>query len=116
MILTSLESEDLTRELTESKRVIEQQLGSKCVCFAYTNGGRYDVSPAVVNQVQQADYSFAFTVMGGLVSPDDNPLLLDRVYVSSGTLAEFRCRISGFHDALKRCLASHTIPQYGAVM
>jgi peptidoglycan/xylan/chitin deacetylase (PgdA/CDA1 family) len=101
-ILTQLPPEDRRRELTDSKLQIEQQLGGSCKCFAYPNGGAADVSPAVVEEVRSAGYSFAFTVMGRLASLEDDALALDRVYIPAAvSAAEFLGRISGSHGALK---------------
>jgi peptidoglycan/xylan/chitin deacetylase (PgdA/CDA1 family) len=101
-ILTQLPASEVERELQDSKRLIEEMLGSECECFAYPNGGPRDVSPAVVEQVRRAGYSFAFTVMDRLATPADDPLTLDRVYVPAAvTQTEFECRISGLHGMLK---------------
>ena len=106
-ILTKLRWEELDRELTNSKRSIEDQTECECSYFAYPNGGPDDVLPEVVERIRSAGYSFAFTVMNRRASADDDPLLLDRVYIPGGiSMADFRSRISGFHGVLKRVVGS----------
>jgi peptidoglycan/xylan/chitin deacetylase (PgdA/CDA1 family) len=104
-ILTQLPYERLTSELRESKRIIEQHTGCECVCFAYPNGGAADISPVVVDEVHRAGYQFAFTVTGRLASAEDDPLLIDRIYIpGSRSAAEFKARISGFHFTWKHSM------------
>jgi hypothetical protein len=96
----------LANEVSESKRVIEAQIGKECACFVYPNGGPGDVSQEVAQVVRDAGYEFAFTVMGGLASSSDNPMLLDRVFVpAADSGAGFQARISGLHGALKHWLS-----------
>lgn len=102
-ILTQLSRETLISELRNSRSIIEQHIGGECVCFAYPNGGTADFSRAVVKEVRGAGYQFAFTVRGRLAAPEDNPLLLDRIYVPGFiSTASFEARISGFQSQLKR--------------
>jgi peptidoglycan/xylan/chitin deacetylase (PgdA/CDA1 family) len=104
-ILTQLEDRRMTFELRESRRVIERKIGEECLCFAYPNGGRLDISPAVVEGVRAAGYAFAFKVMGRRSSRKQDPMTLDRVYVAgASSVADFHCRISGFHQTMRRCL------------
>jgi TRAP-type C4-dicarboxylate transport system substrate-binding protein len=106
-ILTQLQGEDLIRELRDSKRIIEQRTGGECMLFAYPNGNLDDFSPSIVEQVRLASYQFAFTVMGRLAGPHDDPLLLDRIYVPCmHSAVHFEARVSGFHGMLKRLLIS----------
>jgi peptidoglycan/xylan/chitin deacetylase (PgdA/CDA1 family) len=105
-ILTQVQPERLEFELKESKRVIEEQIGSECRYFSYPNGGPLDVSPKVVEEIRRAGYSFAFTVTDRLASADDDPLLMARVYIPGGiSTAEFHGRLSGLRGTLKHWLA-----------
>jgi peptidoglycan/xylan/chitin deacetylase (PgdA/CDA1 family) len=104
-ILSQLPRDKLLRELRDSKSIIERRTGCECAFFAYPNGGAADVSPSVVEEVRRAGYQFAFTVTGRVAAPEDEPLLLDRIYVPGLiSAAEFDGRISGLYSALKRCL------------
>ncbi len=102
-ILTQVCAERLTFELTQSKRTIEQEIGRECWCFSYPNGGTLDLSPKVIEAICSAGYSTAFTVQGSLASSQDNPLLMDRVYLPAAvSLPGFYSRISGFRADVKR--------------
>jgi len=106
-ILSHLDREQVERELRNSKRIIEEHIDCECSHFAYPNGGYQDVSPKVVEEVRSAGYSVAFMATNRLASTDDDPLLLDRVYIPSGTsLASFHSRVSGFHGFLKRWISA----------
>jgi peptidoglycan/xylan/chitin deacetylase (PgdA/CDA1 family) len=102
-ILVHLPRARLISELRDSKGIIEQRTGCRCAVFAYPNGGAADLSLNVVEEVRRAGYEFAFTAMGSLADPQDDPLLLDRIYVP-GLRSEvyFEARVSGFHSVLKR--------------
>jgi peptidoglycan/xylan/chitin deacetylase (PgdA/CDA1 family) len=101
-ILTRVTHERLVTELRDSKRAIEQHTGCECAFFAYPNGGAADISPKVAEEVRRAGYQFAFTVSGGLASPDDNPLLIDRIYIPGlRSAADFEARTSGVLSTLK---------------
>jgi peptidoglycan/xylan/chitin deacetylase (PgdA/CDA1 family) len=104
-ILTQLPRERLVSEIRDSKRIIEEQIGGECAFFAYPNGGPSDISLEVVQEVRRAGYRFAFTVMGRLSAREEDPLLLDRVYIPAGISAGgFERRTSGLHNALKQLL------------
>jgi hypothetical protein len=48
--------------------------------------------------------------MGSLATPNDDPLLLDRIYVpASSSAADFEGRVSGLHSTLKCFLARWTV-------
>jgi peptidoglycan/xylan/chitin deacetylase (PgdA/CDA1 family)/glycosyltransferase involved in cell wall biosynthesis len=76
--LTSLGDEALTREVSESKHVLEDLLGESINSFAYPSG---NVDDRVRNAVGAAGYSTAFTTMDGLNHWND-PLLLQRAALS----------------------------------
>jgi peptidoglycan/xylan/chitin deacetylase (PgdA/CDA1 family) len=104
-ILTLLDRGQLDHELRDSKRVIEEQTGGECICFAYPNGGTMDISSTVTEAVHNAGYSFAFVVTGRLASASADPFVLDRVHVQGAiSLADFQSRISGFRGMLKQWL------------
>jgi peptidoglycan/xylan/chitin deacetylase (PgdA/CDA1 family) len=69
-------------EVTESKRVLEEEIGQTVSFFCYP-AGRYNDS--VVKAVKDAGYIGAVTTKFGLAEPDQNPLLWSRVRVNQGT-------------------------------
>jgi peptidoglycan/xylan/chitin deacetylase (PgdA/CDA1 family) len=68
--LTTLSEEELERELTESKRRIEEELGGGCVDFAYPYGERDDRVRAAV---RAAGYERAFALGAKPGDPYDIP-------------------------------------------
>jgi len=70
------------RELVESKREIEQQLGRPCRFFAFPNGDHCEHS---AREVEAAGYELAFTTQPGLVRADCNRFLLPRVSPGGST-------------------------------
>ena len=70
------EEEVRRRELAESKKEIEKQVGKRCRFFAFPNGNYCDDSP---REVEAAGYEMALTTQPGLVRPDSNRFLLPRV-------------------------------------
>ena len=80
-ILTSLKDAALVdRQLTESKREIEQRWGV-CDVLAYPNGGHDEL---VVNRTRAAGYHRAFTVAPGVWTPDTDPLRIPRLNITDG--------------------------------
>lgn len=80
--LAYIDKEDLCRELVESKKRIEKELGTKVIHFSYP-------SPILephwneqsVTSTMQAGYHTAVTCIAGPVLSGDNPLLLKRIAV-----------------------------------
>lgn len=89
--LTGLEDEALARELSESKALVEAELGRPCPAIAYPYG---DVDARVTGAAAAAGY----TVGVGLPShwtDDTDPLCLPRVGVYNGATAlKFRVKTS----------------------
>jgi len=64
VILTEAPPEVVERELVESKREIEAELGREVVSFCYPNG---NWSPAVREAVGRAGYRYAVTTQAGVI-------------------------------------------------
>ena len=67
-------------ELIESKKTLESITGKKIESIAYPFGDFNDDS---IKAAKDAGYTLGFTTKKGLSDRDDNPLKLDRIYVSS---------------------------------
>jgi peptidoglycan/xylan/chitin deacetylase (PgdA/CDA1 family) len=95
-ILSALDPQSLKVELSESKRVIEEQLGAECAAFAYPNGRRCDVSDIAIEAAGQAGYKVAFLGMDRFNRDLSSPLTLTRMNII-GYLPQtvFHSRISG---------------------
>lgn len=91
-ILTNVTSDQLTRELTESKARLERELGRPIRTFCYPNG---DCSQAVRDAVLRAGYTHAVLSAGGLNAPRADPLCLRRIGAEAD-LVRFAKTTSGF--------------------
>lgn len=78
--LDKMTYEDQLTELKESKKVLESITGKTVNSIAYPFGNFNDDS---VKAAENAGYNLAFTTNRGLTDRDDNPLKLDRIYISS---------------------------------
>jgi len=82
--LTTVSDMELERELTESKRRIEEELGDECVDFAYPYGERDD---RVRDAVRAAGYERAYALDAKRGDPYDIPRVdLYRRHGVAGTL------------------------------
>jgi peptidoglycan/xylan/chitin deacetylase (PgdA/CDA1 family) len=82
-ILTALAPEDVRKEVSESRKEIEEKLAKRCRFFAYPNG---NCSAEVREAVREADYDFAFTTRPGFWTKDSDPHLLPRINIWEGKL------------------------------
>lgn len=67
-------------ELTESKKTLEAITGKEIDSIAYPFG---DFNSDSVKAAKEAGYTLGFTTKRGLSDRSDNPLTLDRIYISS---------------------------------
>jgi hypothetical protein len=81
-ILSTLDDEQLRREITESKRGIEAVLGHECYAFAYPNGSAADFGPRDQEALRKAGYRCAFALDGGLNGTRPDLFALRRVNIS----------------------------------
>lgn len=67
-------------ELKESKKTLEHITGKKIDSIAYPFG---DFNEETIKAAKNAGYTLGFTTKRGFSDRDDNPLKLDRIYISS---------------------------------
>jgi peptidoglycan/xylan/chitin deacetylase (PgdA/CDA1 family) len=78
--LNQLTYSEQLRELQESKKNLESITGKEVYAVAYPFGAFNDDS---IKAAKAAGYKLGFTTNRGLSDRDDNPLKLDRIYISS---------------------------------
>jgi peptidoglycan/xylan/chitin deacetylase (PgdA/CDA1 family) len=88
--LTSLGSEDLGREVSESGRLCREWTGQPVTGFAYPYG---DHDPQVVSAVRSAGYQWAVTTVMRWVGPGCDPLRVPRLLAADWDEAAFRREI-----------------------
>ncbi|HXK23404.1 MAG TPA: polysaccharide deacetylase family protein [Myxococcota bacterium] len=74
--------EEAQRELTESRRELERELGRTVDLFAYPFGGAKNMLPENVKCVRQAGYRCCLSCYGGLAPDGTDPFELPRVPIS----------------------------------
>ena len=77
-ILRSLSAEDAWREITESKRVVEERLQTAVRHFAYPNGTARDFDATTQELVRRAGFSSAVSTIFGVNTADTNRYALRR--------------------------------------
>lgn len=78
--LNELNYDKQLKELVESKKTLEEITGKEINSIAYPFGDFNDNS---VKAAKEAGYTLGFTTKLGLSDRNDNPLTLDRIYISS---------------------------------
>jgi peptidoglycan/xylan/chitin deacetylase (PgdA/CDA1 family) len=77
-ILTFVSEEEARRQIRESKRRIETELGSEVTMFAYPNGGASDFDRSTQRIVEEEGLSLAVTTVSGANDGATNPYSLRR--------------------------------------
>lgn len=105
-ILSRLSAAEQTRELAESRRLIEAMTGVACDEFAYPNGGPGDFDAGTRGRVIDAGYRCALTTIKRRVSPGDDRFEIPRCTITHNqvSLAEFAAEMSGLPGALRALL------------
>ncbi len=90
------------REITDSKRILEDKLGAAVSLFCYPRG---DFNESVKRLVRE-DYLAACTTLPGVNDERTDPFALRRTYVSrQDSPAEFAKKVEGAYDLLQRGIA-----------
>lgn len=79
--LPASEAED---EISRSKAVLQQRLGSEVRAMAYPFGTRPDFNAGTRASLARAGYRFGFTSQHGSIVPGADPLVLARIKVEAG--------------------------------
>jgi peptidoglycan/xylan/chitin deacetylase (PgdA/CDA1 family) len=94
-LLTVIKSQESEKEITESKEMIEKELGNVVHAFSYPNGNYNDT---VLGIVKKQGYLVAFGTEKGFVSATDSPYTIKRVNIHEDmtkTVPMFLARIAG---------------------
>ena len=90
-ILTSVPLDVAALEITESKRVFEEELGCECDVFAYPNG---DWSPEIRDQLAERGFRRAFTTAREAWLPKTDLLAIPRAHIQQEDLVGLTGRFS----------------------
>jgi peptidoglycan/xylan/chitin deacetylase (PgdA/CDA1 family) len=79
--LSSLDADSQNREITDSKRHLEEILGLAPTSFAYPYGSERDYTSETIDLVRKAGFDCGCTTSGGYVQPGAGPFQLPRFQV-----------------------------------
>ncbi len=80
-VLAGLRLDDQVREMSESRRCLEQMTGKEVVDFSYPHGTASDIGSSSVAAARAAGFRSACTAIRGVVEPGCDPLQLTRIRV-----------------------------------
>ena len=99
--LLDIKSESqIKKEIFDSKKILENNLGSEVAMFSYP-GGRFNAR--IRQLVKEAGYKLAVATSSGRKYPSDDVLALKRIRIaeSAANLFIFRIQASGFYTFIK---------------
>lgn len=98
-VLSSLDLAELNRELVESKKCIERELGEECNVLAYPFGSVYDFSDEVIETAKRAGFKLAFTLQEQRNKVELDPMKIHRICINrEHSIDSFRVLISGLRN------------------
>ena len=101
-MLSAMTLDEARHELAESKRVIEDKLGTPVPLFCYPRG---DFNEAVKTVVRNEGYLAACTTLPGVNDMRTDLFALRRTYVSRrDTMSEFAKKVQGGYDLFQRAM------------
>lgn len=103
--LSQISEAEMKREITDSKRAIEDRLQRPVVHFAYPFGQPFDFNAQVKQTVQEAGFKTAVTTVWGLNQPGHDPLELGRFSPWEADPALFRMKLDWYR--LRGCIGEH---------
>ena len=93
-ILSNVNAEQLAKEVSESKRIMEQELGSEVLAFSYPVGGRTSFNEAVKTEVKKCGFRYAVSYREGVAKRASDPFALPRIHIeTSHSLNLFRANL-----------------------
>jgi peptidoglycan/xylan/chitin deacetylase (PgdA/CDA1 family) len=93
-ILSNVNAEQLALEVSESKRIMEQELGSEVLTFSYPVGGRTSFNEMVKAEVQKCGFRYAVSYREGVAKKGCDPFALPRIHIeTSHSLNLFRANL-----------------------
>ena len=105
-VLSQQDSESAWKEISESRKTLENALGTRIWALAYPFGDPSSVTCREWQMAEQAGYKCAFMNVGGGFGSALPKFAMPRVHVTSEMgLSEFEAHVSGFHGELRARLS-----------
>lgn len=115
--LTKLDGDAASKEISESKKKIEDMIGKKVESFAYPFGSKQSFNDRIKQIVKDSGYERAYTNIMGSNGAGKDPYELRRIRVYTGdNMFRFKMKIKGAYNwidsintfGFKRCLKIKT--------
>jgi peptidoglycan/xylan/chitin deacetylase (PgdA/CDA1 family) len=100
--LAALTSEQLHREIADTKVVLEERIGQRVDGIAYPYGKRRHYNARVLEAVQKAGYQYGAAICFRGVRPRDSRWALPRFFVAQDSVEQLQDKISGAYDIIGR--------------
>lgn len=93
-ILSNVHPAQLAEEVSESKRIMEQELRSEVLAFSYPVGGRTSFNEVVKKEVKKCGFRYAVSYREGVAKKGCDPFALPRIHIeTSHSLNLFRANL-----------------------
>jgi peptidoglycan/xylan/chitin deacetylase (PgdA/CDA1 family) len=99
-ILTKCDSEQMKREVLESKRIIKEKTGMDCKFFCYPNGQTGDFSRRTKNLLRETGYVCGLTAVEGMNDRNSDVFEFRRFSANRSNLIDFAICVSGAQNLL----------------
>jgi len=103
-ILSKLNISDLSIELAQSKKQLENSIKKRVDCFAIPYGITESYNESILKEIKKTGYSVSLTAISGLNDKKYNIFELKRISVIDEPLNAFKLRIEGFYGFLENLL------------
>jgi peptidoglycan/xylan/chitin deacetylase (PgdA/CDA1 family) len=123
-VISRVSSQQMERELLDSKRIMEQRIGAPVEHFAYPFGRPADCGTEATEVLRRLGYRSAVTTTSGFNTLSTDPFRLRRVQLGEDqSLSMFACRLSqvflgGWEqpaDSVETCVRSGTSPEWSKI-
>jgi peptidoglycan/xylan/chitin deacetylase (PgdA/CDA1 family) len=102
LMLSQATLKDAWKEISESKRDLEQALGQEVWALAYPFGDSSSVTSRELQMAKRAGFKSAFLNTSDSIRPQTPRFALPRAHITAAmSLAEFEAHISGFHRSMQ---------------
>jgi peptidoglycan/xylan/chitin deacetylase (PgdA/CDA1 family) len=92
-VLSTLPQSTQRREISESKKSLEDIVGEPVTSFAYPYGGGADYTGETIRVVRESGFESAFSTASGLAHKHSEAFRLPRNWVRNWTGEQFRARL-----------------------
>lgn len=100
-VLTKISIEEAAKEISDSKKDVENLLNEKIDYFAYPLGKKNHFDNQISDIVKRTGYKAAFTTENGEIDYKGDPFSLKRIGIRNCHLFVFKVRVSGIFERIR---------------